>query len=82
MAAKSEFIATGSSAESVEQVRQLIGADTLGYLSIEVLHESVSNDPTGAGFCDACFTGNYPIPVQLQLDKLSLERTLTQPENV
>ena len=82
MAAKSEFIATGSSAEAVEQVRELIGADTLGYLSVEVLHESVNNDPTGAGFCDACFTGNYPIPVQLQLDKLSLERTLTQPENV
>ena len=25
------------------------------------------------GFCDACFTGNYPVPVQLELTKLVLE---------
>ena len=49
------------------------------YLSVEGLHDSVADDRTGGGFCDACFTGNYPIPVQLQLDKLSLERTISPP---
>ena len=28
---------------------------------------------TDGGFCDACFTGNYPVPVQLELTKLALE---------
>jgi amidophosphoribosyltransferase len=27
-------------------------------------------------FCMACFTGNYPIPVQIEMDKLALESTL------
>ncbi len=29
---------------------------------------------TDGGFCDACFTGNYPVPVQLELSKLALEK--------
>ncbi len=73
MATKAEFIATG---RSIPEICEEIDADSLGYLSVEQLHEAVSGDPFGRGFCDACFTGRYPIPVQLQLDKLSLERTL------
>ena len=42
---------------SVEEIRQIIGADTLGYLRIERLKEMVG----GIGICDGCFTGNYPI---------------------
>jgi amidophosphoribosyltransferase len=77
MASKDEFIATG---RTVDEIREIIDADSLGYLSVEALHEAVNGDPTGAGFCNACFTGEYPIPVQLQLDKLSLERTLPPTE--
>ena len=73
MASKDEFIASG---RSVPEVCAMIGADSLGYLSVTQLHEAVGGDPSGRGFCDACFTGRYPIPVQLQMDKLSLERTL------
>ena len=73
MATKAEFIASG---RSIPDICREIGADSLGYLTVDQLHESVSGDPSGKGFCDACFTGRYPIPVQLQLDKLSLERTL------
>jgi amidophosphoribosyltransferase len=73
MASKDEFIASN---RTIDEIRGLIDADSLGYLSTEGLHEAVSGDRTGANFCDACFTGQYPIPVQLQLDKLSLERTL------
>ncbi|MEE8519097.1 MAG: amidophosphoribosyltransferase [Dehalococcoidia bacterium] len=76
MATKDEFIATD---RSVEEICELLGADTLGYLSVENLHLSINGDSSGAGFCNACFTGEYPIPVQLQLDKLSLERLNTQP---
>lgn len=42
---------------SIEEIRQIIGADTLGYLRIERLRELVG----GLGICDGCFTGNYPI---------------------
>ena len=77
MATKGEFIASD---RTVEEVREIIDADSLGYLSTEGLHQAVSGDSTGSKFCDACFTGNYPIPVQLQLDKLSLERSRPQGE--
>jgi amidophosphoribosyltransferase len=43
----------------------------LGYLSVENLLKTVENK--AGGFCDACFTGNYPVPVQLEMTKLSLE---------
>lgn len=56
---------------SLEGIREFIGADSLGYLSVEGLLKSVSDSNTG--FCSACFTGNYPIPVQLEMDKLALE---------
>jgi amidophosphoribosyltransferase len=77
MATKGEFIASG---RTVDEIREIIDADSLGYLSTEGLHQAVSGDSTGSNFCDACFTGNYPIPVQLQLGKLSLERTLSNGE--
>jgi amidophosphoribosyltransferase len=56
---------------SVEEIRERIGADTLGYLSVEGLIEAVGLP--GEGFCTACFTGKYPLPVPLQMDKLALE---------
>ncbi|SCW64681.1 amidophosphoribosyltransferase [Lachnospiraceae bacterium C10] len=42
---------------SIEDIRKIIGADTLGYLSIDRLREMVD----GLGICDGCFTGNYPL---------------------
>ncbi len=71
MATRAELIA---SSRSVEEIRNVIGADSLGYLSVEGLHMAVNGDPTGKSYCNACFTGNYPIPVQLEMDKLALER--------
>ena len=75
MATESEFVASG---RTVDEVRDAIGADSLAYLSVEQLHEAVSGDQSGADYCDACFTGRYPIPVQLQLDKFVLERPVAQ----
>ena len=69
MATKRELIAAQ---KTIEEIRQFIGADTLGYLSIEGLTKSVKGGE-GATFCMACFTGKYPIPVQLEMDKLALE---------
>lgn len=57
--------------ETVEEIRCSIGADTLGYLSPSGLVDATGQP--GEGFCTSCFTGNYPMPVPLELDKLSLE---------
>lgn len=62
---------------SVDQVRAHIGADSLGHLSLEGLVRAT--EMRTDSFCLACFTGNYPIPVQLSLDKYGLERS-TAPE--
>jgi amidophosphoribosyltransferase len=43
----------------VEKIREFIGADSLGYLSLAGLWQAV--EPSGLGYCDACFSGQYPI---------------------
>ena len=68
MASRRELLAANS---TVPEIREIIGADTLGYLSVKGLMKVVNGER--GGFCDACFTGNYPVPVQLELDKMVLE---------
>ena len=58
-------------------IERLVGADSLGYLSIDGLLRAV--DMPRESFCLACFTGNYPVPVQLEFDKLELERDVRVP---
>jgi amidophosphoribosyltransferase len=70
MATRWELIAAQ---KTVPQVRDFIGADSLGYLSIDGLIKAVGLPEDT--FCLACFTGDYPIPVQLEMDKLALEST-------
>ncbi len=48
-----------SSSHSVDEIRRYITADSLGYLSEEGLMKSVGAD--NGGFCNACFTGGYPV---------------------
>jgi amidophosphoribosyltransferase len=72
MATRWELIAAQ---KTVPEVRDFIGADSLGHLSIEGLIKAVAL-PKDI-FCTACFTGDYPIPVQLEMDKLALE-TMSQ----
>lgn len=47
---------------SLEEMNEWIGSDSLAFLSIEGLREAVS-DANNLGFCEACFTGDYPIGV-------------------
>lgn len=44
---------------SVEEINGYITSDTLGYLSVEGVYRAVKD--AGANFCDACFTGKYPV---------------------
>jgi amidophosphoribosyltransferase len=59
--------------KTVDEIREYIGADTLGYLSREGLMNAVETSQDKA--CLACFTGDYPRPVPLQMDKLAMEPT-------
>jgi len=46
--------------KSAEEIREFIGADSLGYLSLESLRQAVED---GDRFCTACFTDRYPTEV-------------------
>jgi amidophosphoribosyltransferase len=52
---RSELIASN---HSTEEIVKYVTADTVGYLSIDGLHKAVG----GKSYCDACFSGVYPVP--------------------
>ena len=56
---------------SVEEIRKLIGVDTLGYLSCENAHKLAEHTE---GFCTACFDGQYPCTPPCKPDKTRFER--------
>lgn len=62
---------------SVEQIAELIGVDSLGYLPAECLKELIGSD----GFCSACFTGSYPTPVPEHTEKDRFEGKLSERKN-
>ena len=56
--------------ESIEQFAQWLGVDSLAYLSTEgLMHAVQTANPSAAGFCNACFTAQYPIPVNTMPEK-------------
>ncbi|MGP0110793.1 MAG: amidophosphoribosyltransferase [Acidimicrobiales bacterium] len=55
---RSELLA---SIKTPEEIVEFLNVDSLEYLTIEHLVRAI--DAPGAGFCDACLTGNYPVPV-------------------
>jgi amidophosphoribosyltransferase len=74
MADEDELVASN---RSVEEVRELIGATSLAYLSLDGLQDATRR-PEGT-FCRACLTRSYPtqIPEDLRLAKLRFEPTRT-----
>ncbi|MDQ6697306.1 MAG: amidophosphoribosyltransferase [Actinomycetota bacterium] len=70
-------IDTGTRAEllaanlTVDEIRDYLNVDSLAYITLDRL--VASTGAVGAGFCDACFTGNYPVEVPVSLRKGVLE---------
>lgn len=56
---------------TVEEIREYVDADSLYYLSVDGMMKAVQRKD---GFCQACFTGQYPIPVDLMSVKTGFER--------
>lgn len=59
---------------SVEEIADMIGVDSLGYLPVSELCSLIGND----GYCGACFSGEYPTPVPADTRKDRFEQKLSQ----
>jgi amidophosphoribosyltransferase len=57
---RSELVA---SSHTVEEIARYITCDSLAYVSHDGLMASVATDQAGTGYCSACFTGVYPVPL-------------------
>ncbi|MDQ3696842.1 MAG: amidophosphoribosyltransferase [Gemmatimonadota bacterium] len=53
---------------TVDQIAEMIDVDSLGYLTLDGMLESVPGGPHG--FCHACFSGDYPTPPPTDPNKL------------
>ena len=66
--------------EEVDEMARFIGVDSLAFLSIDGLYRAMGEarrDPLAPRFCDACFTGDYPIrPLDADDGKVSLQLSL------
>jgi amidophosphoribosyltransferase len=63
-----------SNASSADELCKFLGADSLAFISVKGLLESLEAGgigQSGAGFCLGCFTGEYPIPVPGEREKES-----------
>jgi len=61
---------------SVEEVKEYIGADSLGYLSVDGMYRAVKG--AQSNYCDACFSGNYrlgtPVSTEMKTGNLHLNQ--------
>jgi len=62
-----------ANSHSIDEIRAAVGADSLGYLSLDGLIRSIKQPE--AELCNACFHGRYPMPIDGLVDKHGLERT-------
>jgi amidophosphoribosyltransferase len=53
-----------------DEIRDFLGADSIGYLSLEGLLEC---EKDGTQYCHACFSGEYPVAVDPHATKLAME---------
>jgi amidophosphoribosyltransferase len=68
MADEASLIASN---HTVEEIRQMVGADSLGYLSLDGLVRAIGRP--GNSLCNACFHGRNPLPVEIAAGKHALE---------
>ena len=84
---RSELIAA---THSLDEIRKYVGADTLGYLSLDGLHRAVA--PKQSNYCTSCYTGQYPVAfprdenaylqLTLKLDAIKASLPEEEPEGV
>ena len=55
---------------NLEEINTYLTSDTLGYLTIDGLRACIPGD--GRGYCDSCFSGDYPVPLDMQVSEEQL----------
>ena len=63
-----ELVASG---KQIEEVRQMLKVDSLKYLSLENMLQSVPSEY--GGYCCACFNGEYPVNIEEEVSKMQYE---------
>lgn len=58
--------------KSVDEIKKFLEVDSLEYLSVEGMLSAIKKE--APSFCTACFTGNYPVPIQKRVRKREFER--------
>jgi len=61
---------------SVEEIKEFLGVDSLGYLSMEGLLNAVPRE--GRGYCTACFGGEYPVAIEEVFSKTQYEKPVEE----
>ena len=61
---------------TTEEIAKEVGADSVGYLEIGHLNELIKSEP-GIGYCDSCFTGDYPTKEPTTLEKTRFEHKIS-----
>ena len=72
MASQEELIAA---TKSIEEIREHVGADSLAYLSISGMMKALKAEE---GYCNACFTGDYPFSTPIPLIELQEKEKFAQ----
>jgi len=67
MGTREELIAAKS---TTPEICQLVSADSLAFLSLQNMMAAIGTDK---GYCNACFTGRYPLPVPVGITKNGFE---------
>lgn len=62
-----------ASKKTVEEIRQYVGADSLVYLTLERMMKAIGSEN---GYCNGCFTGNYPISANNGISKTGFETNI------
>lgn len=65
---------------TIQEIQRFLGADSLGYLSLDGMINSTGID--AKEFCTACYTGDYPVKSNPEMDKLVLEKRHARPARV
>jgi amidophosphoribosyltransferase len=61
---------------TIEEMRDRIGADSLAFLSMDGMMRAIGQDRQAEGYCNACFTGSYPIEIDDASTKVAFEGVL------
>ena len=62
---------------SIEEIAQLIGVDSLGYLSVDSV-KKIAKGVNGTGYCTACFNGDYPTELPAAPQKNRFETKISE----